>query len=72
MVEVDKRMITSKIVDLLERKGPQSLENIHKALKKEIGELSRNELNRALMRMEIHGLVRVYRIPRGKHRVELA
>ncbi len=69
---MDKRMVTSKIVDLLERRGPQSLENIHKTLKKDMGELSRSELNRALMRMEIHGLVRVYRIPRGKHRVELA
>jgi len=40
-------------------------------LKDSYGDLSFRELNKALLRLEVQGLVRVTRLMKGKRRVEL-
>jgi len=42
-----------------------------KALRETYGDLSVQELNKALMKMEIEGLIRVSQLARGKMMVEL-
>ena len=46
--------------------------SFHKRIKKTYSGFTEDNLNLLLMQMEIQGLVTVYRIPKGKRRVELA
>ena len=69
---MDTKLITQSIVELLQRTGPLKYEDLFKRIKKTNSEFNEADLNTQLMRMEIQGLVKVYRIPRGKRRVELA
>ncbi len=66
------KLLPSTIVDTLERNGALKFEDLHKRTKKRFNDLSENDLERILMQMEIQGLVKVYRLPRGKKRIELA
>lgn len=72
MMTMDTKLIPQKIIDLLQRSGALKFDELYKQVKKAYGEFSEEDLNTMLMRMEIQGLVKVYRIPRGKRRVELA
>jgi hypothetical protein len=72
MNEMDVKLIPPKIVELLERNGALKFDALYKMIKKTNSGFNENDLNTLLMKMEIQGLVRVYRIPRGKRRVELA
>jgi hypothetical protein len=69
---MDVKLIPPKIVELLERNGALKFDALYKMIKKTNSGFNENDLNTLLMKMEIQGLVRVYRIPRGKRRVELA
>ena len=69
---MDTKLIPPKIVELLERNGALKFDELHKRVKKSFSDFDEEDLNIMLMKMEIQGLVKVYRIPRGKRRVELA
>ena len=60
------------VLEVVERKGPLTDDELLRELKNEKEELSFRELNRILMRLEINGLVRVSRQMKGKRRVEIA
>lgn len=69
---MDTKLIPQTVVELLQRNGPLKFDELHKKVHKTNSEFTENDLNTLLMKMEIQGLVKVYRIPRGKRRVELA
>lgn len=52
--------------------GPLKFADLLKRTKKQHSGFSEEHLNSLLMKMEIQGLVMVYRLPKGKRRVELA
>lgn len=60
------------IVELLRKEGTLTDAELLKDLKDSFGELSSRELNKALMKLEISGLIRVSRLMKGKRSVELA
>ncbi len=59
------------IVELLEKKGPVTDIELQRDLKSNYGEVSFRELNRGLMKLELAGVLRVYRLMKGKRQVEL-
>ncbi|TRO43109.1 hypothetical protein E2P30_02885 [Candidatus Bathyarchaeota archaeon] len=69
---MDVKLIPAKVVELLERNGALKFDELQKRIKKTYSGFSEEDLNILLMQMEIQGLVTVYRIPKGKRRVELA
>jgi DNA-binding HxlR family transcriptional regulator len=66
------KLLPSAIVDTLKRNGALKFEELFKNTKKRFSGISENDLEDMLMKMEIQGLVKVYRLPRGKKRIELA
>ncbi len=69
---MDTKLIPANIIDLLKRTGSLKYAELYKRTKKQHSGFSEEHLNTLLMKMEIQGLVRVYRLPKGKRRVELA
>lgn len=69
---MDTKLIPAKIIELLERNGALKFDDLYKRTKKNFSRFTQDDLNTLLMRMEIQGIVKVYRIPRGKRRIELA
>lgn len=69
---MDEKLIPSTIVGLLKRTGALKFDDLLKRTKKTHSGFSSDHLNTLLMKMEIQGLVKVYRLPKGKRRVELA
>ena len=69
---MDEKLLPTTIIEQLERSGPLKFDELLKQVQKRHEGLSEGELNIMLMKMEIQGLIRVYRIPRGKRRIELA
>lgn len=69
---MDTKLIPANIIDLLKRTGPLKFADLLKRTKKQHSGFSEEHLNSLLMKMEIQGLVMVYRLPKGKRRVELA
>ncbi len=65
------KLLPSVIVDTLKRNGALKFEELYKRTKKRFSGFSENDLESILMKMEIQGLVKVYRLPRGKKRIEL-
>ena len=65
------RPIYTAIIEHLERAGSLTQDELMKALRETYGDLSVQELNKALMKMEIEGLIRVSQLARGKMMVEL-
>ncbi len=59
------------IVEVLEKKGPITDIDLQRELKSNFGEVSFRELNRDLMKTELAGVLRVYRLVKGKRQVEL-
>lgn len=68
----DIKLLPIVIVELLEKNGALKLDELHKKIKKSNSDFTEQSLNTLLMKLEIQGIVRVYRIPHGKRRVELA
>ncbi|HUK27711.1 MAG TPA: hypothetical protein VLV31_04745 [Candidatus Acidoferrales bacterium] len=60
------------VLDLIERKGPLTDDELLREIKNGKEELSFRELNRILLKLEVNGLVRVSRQMKGKRRVEIA
>lgn len=66
------RPVYTAIIELLERKqGASTDSELLKALKDMYGDLSLNEFNKALMKLEIGGLIHVSSLTKTKRRVEL-
>jgi Fe2+ or Zn2+ uptake regulation protein len=59
------------IIELLQRKGPATDMDLLSMIKEIYSDLSFNIYNKALMRLEIEGLVHVSALTKGKRRVEL-
>jgi Fe2+ or Zn2+ uptake regulation protein len=60
------------LVEILYKKGGALTDvELYKALEKAYGKLSHRELNKTLMRLEIHGVVHVSHLTKNKKRVEL-
>lgn len=69
---MDEKLIPSTIVGFLKRSGAIKFDDLYKKTKKQHSGFSEDHLNTLLMKMEIQGLVKVYRLPKGKRRIELA
>lgn len=69
---MDRKLLPTTIIELLERNGALKVDELLKKAVKRHEALTELELLKYLMKMEIQGLIRVYRMPRGKQRVELA
>jgi len=59
------------IVEVLEKKGPMTDEELFDLLKETHEDLGFGALNKTLMKMEVEGKVYVSSLTRGKRRVEL-
>lgn len=59
------------IIEKLERKGTSVDEKLLKEVKKSYGDISYREFYDALMRLELKGLIRVYKLTKGKCNIEL-
>ncbi|MCW4050776.1 MAG: hypothetical protein NWE89_13680 [Candidatus Bathyarchaeota archaeon] len=69
---MDKKLLNTTILELLNRSGALKYDQLLKQIKKSYKGINENEMDNTLMKMEIQGLVKVYRIPRGKWRIEPA
>jgi hypothetical protein len=68
---MNKRLLTSTVVETLGRNGALYLKDLYKQVKKIHGEAEEGAFEESVMLMELQGLVRVYKMPRGKMKVEL-
>jgi DNA-binding PadR family transcriptional regulator len=68
---VNNRIVVSTIVETLGRNGALTIEELLKNVSKLHNDVDERYLNETLMTMELHGLVSVYQMTRGKRRVEL-
>ena len=59
------------VLDVIDRKGPLTDDELLKEIRNGKEDLSFRELNGILMKLEVNGLVRVSRQMKGKRRVEL-
>jgi DNA-binding PadR family transcriptional regulator len=69
---MDEKLLPTTIIEQLERNGALKFDELLKQVQKRHEGLNESELDTMLMKMEIQGLIRVYRIPKGKRRIELA
>ncbi len=60
------------VLDVIERKGPLTDDELLREIRNGKEDLSFRELNRILLKLEVNGLVRVSRQMKGKRRVEIA
>lgn len=65
------RPLNLAVVEVLQRKGPLANDDLLDEVKDNYGELSFRELNSALLKLELNGVLRVTRLMKGKRRVEL-
>ena len=63
--------LQTEIVTMLQKKGAIADTDLLKELKDSYGDVSFREVNRALMKLELIGIVRVSRLLKKKRRVEL-
>lgn len=68
---MNERLLTSSIVEALERNGALKAEDLYKSVKKLHSDLERRVFEENLMVLELQGLIRVYSMSRDKRRVEL-
>ena len=66
------RPLNLAVVEVLHRKGALADDDLLDEVKDVYGELSFRELNSALLKLELNGILRVTRLMKGKRRVELA
>ena len=66
------RPVQLYVLDIIERKGPLTDDELLREIKSGKEDLSFRELNRILMKLEVNGIVRVSRQMKGKRRVEMA
>jgi len=65
------RPLNLAVVEALQRKGPLNDSDLLDEVKESYGEVSFRELNSALLKLELGGVLRVTRLMKGKRRVEL-
>jgi len=65
------RPLNLAVVEVLQRKGPLADSDLLHEVKEIYGEISFRELNNALLKLELSGVLRVTRLMKGKRRVEL-
>ena len=65
------RLITSAIVEALDRNGAQEMEDLYKTVQKLHDDIDNRFFEETLLSLEIQGLIRVYNTARDKRRVEL-
>jgi len=63
--------LDTAIVEILERKGPLTDEELYDFLKESYEDMGFGSFNKTLMKMEIEGKIYVSTLARGKRRVEL-
>lgn len=68
---MNERLVTSTVVDALGRNGALYLDDLYKKVHKMHSEMEKGKFEEALMLMELQGLIRVYKMPRGKKKAEL-
>lgn len=68
---VNRRLVESTIIEMLSRNGAQDYPSILRFIKDRFEELTEEELSKALMTLEIRGILRVYSAAKDKQRVEL-
>jgi len=68
---VNDRLVSSTIIEALDRNGALEVEDLYKSVQKLHSDVDRRFFEDTLMRLEIQGLIRVYSRSRGKRRVEL-
>ena len=66
------RPIQLLVIDLIERKGPLTDDDLLREMKNGKEGVSFRELNRILIKLEVNGLIRVSRQMKGKRRVEMS
>jgi hypothetical protein len=69
--QVNIRLITSTIVEALDRNGAQEMEDLYKTVQKLHDDIDNRFFEETLLSLEIQGLIRVYSTARDKRRVEL-
>lgn len=65
------RLITSAIVEALDRNGAQEMEDLYKTVQKLHDDIDNRFFEETLISLEIQGLIRVYNTARDKRRIEL-
>jgi len=65
------RPLQLSVVDLIQRKGPLTDDELLREIRNLKDDMSFRELNRILLELEVSGIVRVSRQMKGKRRVEL-
>jgi Fe2+ or Zn2+ uptake regulation protein len=65
------RTIQNVVVEILQKKGAMTDEDLVSELRESYGDVSFREVNSMLMKLEIQGVVRVSRLLKKKRRVEL-
>ena len=66
------RPIQLSVIDVIERKGPLTDDDLLHEMKNSKEDVSFRELNRILMKLEVNGMIRVSRQMKGKRLVELS
>lgn len=64
-------LIPSQIIEYLKRNGATLFKDLFKEICKRHKGYSEQIFNNTIMEMEIQGLIRVYRLPQDKRRIEL-
>lgn len=65
------RLITSAIVEALDRNGAQEMKDLYKTVQKLHDDIDNRFFEETLLSLEIQGLIRVYNTARDKRRIEL-
>ncbi|MFB0543302.1 MAG: hypothetical protein ACETVR_00830 [Candidatus Bathyarchaeia archaeon] len=68
---VNKRLLESTIIEMLAKNGAQEFSYIFKFLNDRFQNVDEDDLRRALMNLELRGILRVYPSLKDKQRVEL-
>jgi DNA-binding PadR family transcriptional regulator len=70
-MNVNERLVTSTVVDALGRNGALYVNDLYKSVHKMHSGTEKGAFEEILMLMELQGLIRVYKMPRGKRKAEL-
>jgi len=68
---VNERLVTSTVVDALGRNGALYVDDLYKSVHRMHSGMEEGSFEEILMIMELHALIMVYTMPRGKRKAEL-
>jgi hypothetical protein len=72
MIELDHKLVSSAIIETLERSGALQFDELFGKVVRLHSELSEANFQDFIMELEIKGLIRVYDMARGIRRIEKA